>query len=143
MESTTNRALVTSFYSEVLSQTTAADLTERMAQRLAPSWQSIGDYSGIAKTRDEFAKQLMGFGKLIPDLEWRVEEVIEAGDRVVIRGRASGTPAGELFGVPPSGKRFDIMSIDIHTIEHGKIARTHHIEDWAGALRQLTAKPGK
>jgi hypothetical protein len=32
------------------------------------------------------------------------------------------------------------MSIDIHTIEAGKIVRSYHIEDWAGAMRQLASK---
>lgn len=133
------RALVESFYREVLSCTTAPDLTERMSRALAPGWESIGDYSGAKKSRDQFGAQLVGFGRLIPDLSWKIEELVDAGDRVVVRGRASGTPVGELFGVPPSGKRFEIMSIDIHTLEGGRIVRTHHVEDWAGAIRQLRA----
>lgn len=137
MDAKRDRELVQSFYSQVLSCTSAADLTERMSQRLAPTWESIGDYSGAKKTREQFAAQLQGFGKLIPDLTWRLEELIEAGNRIIVRGRATGTPVGELFGVPPSGKSFDVMSIDIHTLENGKIVRTYHIEDWAGAIRQL------
>jgi predicted ester cyclase len=132
-----NRAVVEGFYGRVLSGTTAPDLTERMSQALAPSWESIGDYSGAKKSREQFAGQLQGFGKLIPDLTWKIEELIEAGDRIVVRGRATGTPVGELFGVKPSGKKFEIMSVDIHTLEGGKIVRTYHVEDWAGALRQL------
>ena len=66
--------------------------------------------------------------------------MIQEGDRVVVRSRATGTPAGPLFGVDGKGKRFDILTIDIHTIEDGKIVRTYHVEDWAGALRQLSAK---
>ncbi len=143
-------------YGEVFSATTAPDLAARLGRVLAPAWESIGDYSGAKKTREQFAAQLAGFGKLIPDLTWRIEELIEAGNRVIVRGRASGTPVGELFGVPAGGKRFDIMSIDIHTFDGGgvypagsaaegrrgsiegdMIVRTYHIEDWAGALRQL------
>lgn len=47
---------------------------------------------------------------------------------------------GKLFGIPPSGKSVDIMSIDIHTVENGMIVRSYHIEDWASAMRQLRAK---
>lgn len=137
MDQRSNRAIVEGFYDEVLSATTAADLTERMARALAPGWESIGDYTGAKKSREQFAGQLQGFGKVIPDLTWKIEELIEAGDRVVVRGRASGTPAGDFFGVPPSGRRFEIMSVDVHTIAEGKIVRTYHVEDWAGALRQL------
>lgn len=63
--------------------------------------------------------------------------MIVAGNRVIVRGRASGTPQGPIFGVDGNGKGFEIMSIDVHTIENGKIVMTYHVEDWAGALRQL------
>ena len=131
------RALVEGFYRDVLSKTSAGDLSERMSKALAPGWESIGDYTGAKKNREQFGAQLAGFGKLIPDLTWKIEELIDAGDRIIVRGRASGTPVGELFGVPPSGKRFEIMSVDVHTVANGQIQRTFHVEDWAGALRQL------
>ena len=132
-----NTRLVRSFYADVLSSTTAPDLTERMSRALAPEWESIGDYSGGKKNREQFGAQLQGFGKLIPDLTWKIEELFEAGDRIIVRGRASGTPTGDFMGVPASGKRFEVMSVDIHTLDVGKIVRTHHVEDWAGAIRQL------
>jgi predicted ester cyclase len=133
------RAIVESFYANVLSKTASPELEPNLERVLAPGWESIGDYSGAKKSREQFLGQLRGFGRLIPDLAWKVEELIESPDRIVARGRASGTPVGELFGVPPSGKRFEIMSIDVHTVEGGQIVRTHHVEDWATALRQLRA----
>ncbi len=132
-----DKALIEGLYRDVLSETKAQDLTERMSRVLAPQWESIGDYTGAKKSRDQFGAQLAGFGKLIPDLKWQMEEHISAGNRHIVRGRASGTPVGELFGVAPSGKKFEIMSVDIHTVESGKITRTYHVEDWASALRQL------
>lgn len=77
---------------------------------------------------------------MIPDLKWAIEEMIQDGNRVVVRSRATGTPVGPLFGVDGKGKGFDIMTIDIHTVENCKIVRSYHVEDWAGALRQLRAK---
>ena len=124
------------FLSNPASESHAASLKGATSEK----WKSIGDYSGKFKTRDAFIGQLGGFSKLIPDLKWSVEEMIEDGDRVVVRGRATGTPAGPLFGVDGKGKSFDIMSIDIHTLEDGKIVRTYHVEDWSGALRQLSAQ---
>jgi hypothetical protein len=32
---------------------------------------------------------------------------------------------------PATCDSFDIMTIDIHTVEDGKIATTYHIEEWA------------
>lgn len=134
-----NKSIVTPFY-DYLSNPSSDSHAQAFKAAVTDNWESIGDYSGKIKTRDQFVAQLGGFGKLIPDMNWNMEEVIEAGDRVIVRGRATGTPNGPFFGVDGKGKGFDILSIDIHTIKDGKIVRTYHVEDWAGALRQLSAK---
>jgi predicted ester cyclase len=84
--------------------------------------------------------QLLVAENSIPDMEFDIKEVLVAGDRVVVRGEVTGTPAGELFGVPHTGKSFRMMAIDIQTIRDGKIAKTFHMENWLGALGQLRAK---
>jgi hypothetical protein len=33
-------------------------------------------------------------------MKFDIKEVLVSGDRVVVRGEVTGTPAGELFGVP-------------------------------------------
>ncbi|MEO1160723.1 MAG: ester cyclase [Pseudomonadota bacterium] len=134
-----DKALVQTFY-DYLSNPASDTHADAFKSATTADWGSIGDYSGKIKTRDVFVGQVGGFGKLIPDLNWAVEEMIQEGDRVVVRSRATGTPAGPLFGVDGEGRGFDILTIDIHTIEDGKIVRTYHVEDWAGALRQLGAR---
>lgn len=59
---------------------------------------------------------------------------------VVVRGQARGTPAGELFGAPHTGKSFDMMTIDILTVRDGKISHAYHMENWLSALNQIRAK---
>ncbi|UZD91733.1 ester cyclase [Cognatishimia activa] len=103
-------------------------------------WESIGDYSGKTKSRDDFVGQLGGFDKLVPDLEWAVEDMIEDGNTVVVRSRATGTPVAPFFGVDGQGRSFDILAIDIHELEDGVITRSYHVEDWAGALQQLSGR---
>ena len=103
-------------------------------------WVSIGDYSGKSKSRDAFLGQMGGFAKLMPDLKWNVEAIHEAGDVVTVRSRATGTPVAPFFGVDGEGRSFDILTIDIHELEGGKIVRTYHVEDWAGGLQQLSGK---
>lgn len=134
-----DKAVVQTFY-DFLSNPSSQTHASAFKAATSEKWQSIGDYSGKHKTRDQFLGQVGGFGKLIPDLNWAVEDMIQAGDRVVVRSRATGTPKGPLFGVDGKGKSFDILTIDIHTVENGKITRSYHVEDWAGAIRQLSAK---
>src|SRR6202795_2782510 len=63
--------------------------------------------------RDASIKVVGGLAKSIPDMRFEIKEVLVAGDRVIVRGEVTGTPAGDLFGVPHSGKSFRIMAIDI------------------------------
>ena len=132
------RKQVTPFY-EMLNQPATKDLKALSEQVLSPDWKSYSNEVDF-KGRDGFVAQVTGFGKLIPDLKWDIKDVMVDGNRIIVRSEASGTPVGPFFGVAPSGKSFKIMTIDIHTISDGKAITAHHVEDWAGALRQLSAK---
>ena len=132
------RALIAPFY-DVLTRPSQKNVAEIVSEIAAPEWRS---YAGetVSKGRQEFIAQVIGFGRAIPDLVWDIKEVLLSGDRIIVRSEASGTPAGEFFGVPHSGRSFKIMTIDIHTVKDGKLVVAHHVEDWASALRQLAGK---
>jgi predicted ester cyclase len=115
------------------------DVAALAGECLAERWRSFNSNS-TNKTREEFVAQVIGFGKAIPDLTWKIEEVLVDGNRIVVRSEVTGTPSGPFMGVQPTGKKFSIMAIDIHTVSEGKIDITFHVEDWAGAVRQLSAK---
>jgi predicted ester cyclase len=74
---------------------------------------------------------------MVPDLRFEIRELLVAGEKAVVRGRAIGTPAGELFGQPHTGRSFQIMTIDILTLRAGRITSAYHLENWLGALQQL------
>jgi len=101
-----------------------------------------GEGAGESWGRDVSIKVISSFATSIPDMKFEIKEVLVAGNRVIVRGEVSGTPAGALFGglIPHSGKSFRIMAIDIQTIESGKIRKTYHMENWFAALTQLRAK---
>jgi len=134
-----DKKVVQTFY-DFLSNPASEQHSVTFKNNVSEDWESIGDYSGVNKTTQKFIGQVGGFSKLIPDLNWKVEQMIQEGNQIVVRSRATGTPQGSLFGVDGKGKGFDILTIDIHTVEGGKIIRSYHVEDWAGALRQLSAK---
>lgn len=135
-----DKALVQTFY-DFLSNPASVDAASAFKESTSESWASIGDYSGDNKNREQFIGQVSGFfAKLIPDLNWEIQDVIRDTNKVVVRSRATGTPTGPLFGVDGKGKSFDILTIDIHMIEKGKIVSSYHVEDWAGALQQLRSK---
>jgi predicted ester cyclase len=113
---------------------------DEFAALITDDWVSSGDYSGDTKNFETFLQSIGGTAQFIPDFTLTVEEIYEAGDTIVVRGRAVGTPAGPFMGVDGEGRSFEVMTVDIHKIENGKIARSYHVEDWAGAMRQLAGQ---
>ena len=131
-------AVVAPFY-DGLNAAPGKDVAGVLRQATAPDWVSCGA-NDVCGAREQVIAAIAGRHKAIPDLKWEIKEVLVAGNRVTVRGEATGTPAGEFMGVPHGGKSFKLMSIDVHTIEGGKIVRSYHIEDWLGAVRQLSGK---
>ena len=90
-------------------------------------------------TRDQLADVFADMGKTIPDLAWEVIDLRVLDDLIIVRGRATGTPAREFWGADPTGKSFNTMAIDLFTVHDGKLATAFHIENWMTALEQLKA----
>ena len=132
------RASVAPFY-RALNAEFASESAELVRHATAPDWVSCRT-NEICNSREEVIAGISARLKSVPDLKWQIRDIQVSGNQVTVRGEATGTPAGEFFGVPHTGKSFKIMSIDVHTIEGGKMVRSYHIEDWMGAVRQLTAK---
>jgi predicted ester cyclase len=120
---------------------TRGDVKSIHEQVLTADYESCSGYlPGECWGRDTSIKVVENFSNSIPDMKFEIKEVLVAGDRVVVRGEVSSTPAGELFGAPHTDKSFRIMAIDIRTIRDGKIAKTFHMENRLSALSQLRAK---
>jgi len=134
------RVVIAPWYA-LFNQPVLGDMKALQEQILTPDYESCWGYlPGECWGRDNSIRVVGGFGKSLPDMRFEIKEVLVSGDRVIVRGEVAGTPAGDLFGVPHSGKSFRIMAIDIQTIRDGKIARTYHLENWLSALGQLRAK---
>jgi predicted ester cyclase len=131
------RASVAPFY-KALNAEFAKDSADLIRQATAPEWISCRG-NDVCNSRDEVIAGIAARLKSVPDLKWQIKDVLVAGNQVTIRGEATGTPAGEFMGTAHTGKSFKVMSIDVHTIEGGRMLRSYHIEDWLGAIRQLTA----
>ena len=106
---------------------------------LAPGWRNVSS-AGSALTAEEFLAFVAEIRQAVPDLRWHVDELLLAGDRIIVRGEGRGTPAAPLFGVAPTGRSFAILSIDIHRVREGRISSSFHLQDWAGALGQLQGR---
>ena len=131
-----NREMLTAFYTKALTVNTETTPTAVLSEVLADNFLSSGSVDSKGKTA--LIGQLEFFWKLIPDLKWEPQEMINEGNKYVVRSIASGTPKGDFMGAATDGtKSFKIMTIDVHTIENGQVQSVHHLEDWATAMKQL------
>jgi len=130
---------VLAFYSDIL--TAPAETTEaRYFELFSSDVVSIPTPPGGPGAQG-MLNTIAFLGQVVPDLVWTPEEVIELDGRFVVRGRAKGTPTGPFLGVDPAtGNAFEIMSIDIVTVDAGLITHIYHLEDWTSAIAQLTAE---
>ena len=65
------------------------------------------------------------FFAALPDLSATMEDFVTSGDRVVGRFVYRGTHTGELMGIPASGNKVEMRSIDIWRVEDGMF-----VEHW-------------
>src|SRR6202790_1110002 len=118
------RTIIAPWYS-LFNVASRGDVKTTQEQVLAADYESCSGYlPGECWGRDTSIKVVGNFANSIPDMKFDIKKVLVAGDRVIVRGEVTGAPAGELFGVPHTGKSFRIMAIDIQTIRDCKIAKT-------------------
>lgn len=91
------------------------------------------------RTKEETRPYIQGLFEIVPNIQVEILNLQMAANTAVVRTRLSGTPATD-FMVPHTGRSFSIMTIDLHTIENGKITELYHLEDWGTAINQLSGK---
>jgi predicted ester cyclase len=79
-----------------------------------------------------------------------IEDIVAAGDQVVVRCMVSGTHrgvgrrpvnGGMLVGVPPTGKAFSVQHIHWYTVQDNQIKAHRANRDDIGMMRQLGLLP--
>jgi len=125
-----------SFYNKALTVNTETTPGKVLSEVLADSFTSYGSME--SKGKPQLMGQVEYFWKLIPDLKWEPKDIVNEGNKYVVRSIASGTPKGDFMGTPTDGtKSFSTMTIDFHVVENGQMQSVHHLEDWATAMKQL------
>ncbi len=132
----TNKEAVMAFYQKALTVNKETNPEAALSDILADNFVSKGSVE--SKTKDQLSGQLGFFWQLIPDLQWVPQEIVNEGNKYVVRSKATGTPKGNFMGLPTDGtKSFEIMTIDIHAVINGKVQEVYHLEDWGTAMKQL------
>ncbi len=102
------------------------------------------DYVGESDTLAELVKGRAGYRSLLqmyytafPDAHYEIEQMLASGDYVVTRLRITGTHKGELWGSPPTNRRFDIHLCHVDQLKKGKVVHAWYYWDSATMRRQL------
>jgi steroid delta-isomerase-like uncharacterized protein len=94
--------------------------------------------TGAEAVKEVFARLLHAY----PDLHITIEDLVEEGDKVVMRNTVTGTHLGEHMGLPPTGRSVIYNEIFIFRFADGRVAETWGVVDVLSQMRQLGAIPG-
>jgi ketosteroid isomerase-like protein len=109
----------------------AADLVT--ADFVAHPWAPLGVPPGPAGVGPVVA----AFRAAFDEVRVTLDDVLADGDRVAIRYRYAGRHCGDLFGIPATGRSFEIAGILIARVAQGRVAEYWREEDMLGLQRQL------
>ena len=111
------KEIVRPFYTQCLTVNADTNVAEKMNQILASNFQSKS--AADVKTKEQLIGQIQFFWKLIPDLKWEIQEMIQEGDQVVAprkrRVRQKSADDGKTFSA-------DLLQGDLfrHAMEVGR-----------------------
>lgn len=87
------------------------------------------------------AEMVAGYGAAIAGLNVTIEHQFADGDYVATRGTVRGRHAGELVGVPATGRDVAFTTLTISRFRDGKIAEEWELADVPGLMAQIGALP--
>jgi steroid delta-isomerase-like uncharacterized protein len=88
---------------------------------------------GVEGVRRFFAM----FRDAMPDVEVTIDELIVDGDRAAVATTTRGTHTGELLGLPATGRRVEVVGVDLVRVRDGRIVEHRGLTDTVGLMRQL------
>jgi predicted ester cyclase len=132
-----NKALIRRFFDEIDARRDVSVIDDFISPEFIDHSPNPGMSPDIEGQRQAF----LHFLQATPDGYHAVEDLLADGDKVAVRVRAWGTQTGELFGIPPSGRRMETTGIGIYRIAGGKIVEHWAEVDMLGTMQQLGVIP--
>lgn len=90
-----------------------------------------------AHGRAEFKDVLRRLQRAFPDIQYRVDDVLAAGDKIALRWEARGTHRDEYLGVAATGRPVTYSGVTIYELRDSQIARIWVAADLLSLLRRL------
>jgi len=126
-------ASIRTFYEDVVNQ----GKLDALDGWLTPAFVDHAPLPGRAGTATGFRDGLAELKIAMPDFRVSVEDVLVAGDRVIVRSTWDGTHQGPYQGAPATYRQVKVGAIDILRLENGRIAERWEQLDSGSLARQL------
>ena len=86
-------------------------------------------------------KRVTVYRHAFPDIRFTIEDLLAEGETVVARWSCRGTHKGELNGLDPTGKQFNMTGVSIARFTNGKMFEGYVHWDALSLLQQLGVVP--
>jgi steroid delta-isomerase-like uncharacterized protein len=130
-----NAALARRWFEEVWGQQRLETIDELMSES-AVCYSEQGPLTGPEQFKQSvFFPMTAAF----PDLRIQVEDVLEAGDNVVVRWSVAATHTGNALGFPATGRRVNFQGMTWVQLRNGKFAEGWQSSNIPAVLQELAA----
>lgn len=98
-------------------------------------------YAGVGPGLDGVRRYYLGFWEAFPDARLAAEDMIETGDKVVVRFTMTGTHLGTILGVAGTGRAVRLNGMTILRFEGERCVERWSITDTLALAAQIGAFP--
>lgn len=85
--------------------------------------------------------EILGFVTSVLKIRYRLDDLVETPDRIVIRATASGVGTARFHGPDAEGLRYEMQTIHVYRTEGERLAEHWGVRDELGAMRQMGLVP--
>jgi predicted ester cyclase len=124
-----NKETVRKLYEECLNKRNY----ELLSQFISEKYVGVRDLKGPEGMR----KTIEPLIKAFPDIQWKVEDMIEEGNKVAVRWSWQGTHTGLYYNLAPTQKQVNNHAIAIYEFQDNKIVNGWLENDRLGFLLQV------
>ena len=117
MSTMENKALVRRYYEEVVNTGNVAELGRFIAADYIEVYNNVRYPVGLEGAK----RHVIGGRETYPDIHLTVEQQIAEGEWVVTRVTARGTHKGLWMGMKPTGKKVEMVVVNIDRVVDGRI----------------------